>query len=44
VRIVVQIGPPQPKFLLMHVQAAGFRMNRSGMISPLSERELDEFM
>ncbi|MFN2637430.1 MAG: hypothetical protein ABR585_10420 [Gemmatimonadaceae bacterium] len=42
-RIVVQIGPPQPKFLLVHVQADGFRMSRDGAIAPLSDRELDEF-
>jgi hypothetical protein len=42
-RIVVQIGPPQPKFLLVHVQADGFRIKRDGAIAPLSERDLDEF-
>ena len=42
-RIVVQIGPPQPKFLLVHVQADGFRIQRDGAIAPLSERDLDEF-
>lgn len=44
VRIVVQIGPPQPKFLLVRVQADGFRITRDGVITPLSERELHEFM
>lgn len=44
VRIVVQIGPPQPKFLLVRVQADGFRMKRDSTITPLSERELYEFM
>lgn len=43
-RIVVQIGPPQPKYLLLHVQADGFRIAQDGTISPLSERELYEFM
>jgi hypothetical protein len=42
-RIVVQIGPPQPKFLLMRVQVDGFRLSRDGAISSLSEREVDEF-
>ena len=43
VRIVVQIGPPQPKFLFVRVQADGFRMNRDGSVGPLTPRELDEF-
>lgn len=42
-RIVVQIGPPQPKLLLVRVQADGFRVNREGTIVPLPDRELDEF-
>jgi hypothetical protein len=43
VRIVVQIGPPQPTFMLLHVQADGLRMYSSGTITPLGERELYEF-
>lgn len=44
VRIVVQIGPPQPKLLLLRVQADGFRIKQDGAITPLPERELHEFM
>lgn len=43
-RIVVQIGPPQPKFMLLRVQADGFRIAPDGAIRPVSERELYEFM
>lgn len=43
VRIVVQIGPPQPKFFLVRVDADGFRLARDGSISPLSDQELAEF-
>jgi len=43
-RIVVQIGPPQPKFLLLHVQADGFRMSSDGTLVSLSKSELYEFM
>lgn len=42
-QIVVQIGPPQPKFLLVQVQADGFHIDRSGAVAPLSDSELDEF-
>ena len=42
-RIVVQIGPPQPKFVLVHVQADGFRIRPDGMVAQLGERELQEF-
>ena len=44
VRIVAQIGPPQPKLLLIRVQADGFRMKQDGTITRLSENELFEFM
>ena len=42
-RIVVQIGPPQTKFLLLHVQADGFRMKQDGTLTALGESELDEY-
>jgi len=41
-RIVVQIGPPQTKFLLQHVLADGFRMKKDGTLTSLGEPELDE--
>ena len=44
VRIVVQIGSPQPKFMLLHVQADGFRMKPDGALASLSESELYEYM
>jgi hypothetical protein len=43
VRIVVQIGPPQPKFMLLRVQADGFRLHTNGSVTGLPARELDEF-
>jgi len=44
VRVVVQIGPSQqPKLLLLHVQADGFRLASGGSTSALSQRELAEF-
>jgi hypothetical protein len=43
VRVVVQIGPPQPKLVLIHVLADGFRMDTDGTCTPLAERELIEF-
>ena len=44
IRVVVQIGPSQPKLLLLHVQADGYRLAPDGSVSLLSERELLEFM
>lgn len=44
IRIVVQIGPPQMKFLLLNVQADGFRLSSAGTISALTRAELYEFM
>lgn len=43
VRIIAQIGPPQPPFLLVHVQADGFRMSRDGTVHRLADRDLDEY-
>ena len=42
-RIVVQIGPPQRKFVLVQVQADGFRIGADGCISALTDRDLYEF-
>ena len=44
IRVVVQIGPAQPKLLLLRVQADGFRIGPQGDQSPLPENELFEFM
>jgi hypothetical protein len=44
IRVVVQIGPPQPKLVLLRVQADGFRVSPDGRQSRLAEHELFEFM
>ena len=45
IRVVVQVGPAeQPKFLLLRVQADGFRIEADERVTPLSKEDLYEFM